>query len=97
MSLDEVVYERTIYGFLDLLSDVGGLQDILLRAGAYISAFLTLITGSGMNRLLISSIFKLNTVSYTNAIRDPKAMTREAVREIETRVPFQPSLCRWFT
>ena len=39
MSLDEGTYQRTIYGFFDLLGDVGGLNDILFLIGSYFFAF----------------------------------------------------------
>ena len=39
MSLDRGEYHRTIYGFFDLLGDVGGLNDILFLIGSYFFAF----------------------------------------------------------
>ena len=50
-----------------------------------------------MNRLLISSLFKLDTVGYTNKLRDPDAMTREALKEIRTRAPFKLRMCNCLT
>ena len=58
MSLDEIKHSRTIYGTLDLLGDIGGLQDILFQIGGYVVTFISFFTGSSLNSLLIAAIFR---------------------------------------
>ena len=53
MSFDKTEYTRTIYGFFDWLGDVGGLNDMLYLVGGQVFAFISFLTGSGLNRFLI--------------------------------------------
>ena len=55
---EKVKHSRQIYSYLDLLSDVGGLFDILKIIGSYIVLFGSLMTGSKLDRHLVSRIFK---------------------------------------
>ena len=60
MSLDVTNYERAIYGFFDVLSDVGGLSDILYKFGEVVVSLISLALGSGIDRELISNLFKID-------------------------------------
>ena len=53
MSLDQTKYIRTIYGFWDLLADVGGLNDILVVGGGHLFTFISFLIGSGLDRFLV--------------------------------------------
>jgi len=54
MELDKHHISRNVYTSLDWLGNIGGLKWILFDAGQFI---MTLLTGNGLNFMLISSIF----------------------------------------
>ena len=59
MHPDKIVQQRTVYTFWDLTGDMGGLFDALkIIAGLFISAA-SALTGSNLDRFLISKLFKL--------------------------------------
>ena len=58
MSLDLIEHERAIYTIFDLLGDIGGLSDILFKLGGILVWIISFLTGSGLDRLLVSSLFK---------------------------------------
>ena len=58
LSPDRFMYKRSIYTFLDLLGDVGGLLDALRFIGFYFMFFYTLIRGDLLSEFLISSVFQ---------------------------------------
>ena len=60
MHPDIVEQNRTVYTFWDVMGDLGGLYDALkLLVGLFVSITSTL-TGSSLNRFLISKIFKFD-------------------------------------
>ena len=67
MSSDTVHHSRTIYSFWDFLGDVGGLFDMLKLIGSIIVAFLSIVSGSGMNRYIISSLFMTDDEEIPNS------------------------------
>ena len=93
MSLDVVEHQRTIYGTLDLLADIGGLSDILYIIGGNLVAVMLFLSGSGLNRFLISSIFKLN--GDTSNKRTSNSL-RNALDVIESRTQFPVKICKFF-
>ena len=58
MDLDKVSHMRSIYGVWDFLGDVGGLFDMLRLLAEPIVAFLSVLFGSGLERYLLSALFK---------------------------------------
>ena len=58
MSTDRVIYSRSIYGVWDFLGDVGGLFDMLRLLAEPVLALTSILFGSGLERYLISAIFK---------------------------------------
>ena len=68
MSLDKIEIERSAYTFLDLLSDVGGINAILISIFA---GFLSIINYNHFDSFMASRLFKLkkedaDTVFYKN-------------------------------
>ena len=57
MNPDQVIYERSIYTFWDLAGDVGGLFDFLKLVGFQLTTFVSFLTGSGLDRFLVSKLF----------------------------------------
>ena len=55
MSMDRTLIERHGYTILDLLSDVGGLQSVLISG---ISALLSILNYNNLNSYLISKLFR---------------------------------------
>ena len=55
MSLDRVLIERNGYTIFDLLSDLGGLQGILISG---ISLLLSILNFNHLNGFLVSQLFK---------------------------------------
>ena len=51
-------HRRAIYGFWDLLSDIGGLYDILKSLSLPVVHFVVSLLGSGLDRYLIAKLFK---------------------------------------
>ena len=60
MSLNQTLIERTGYTVLDILSDVGGLQGILVSV---IFLFLSVLNHNDLDNYLVSKLFKSETVS----------------------------------
>ena len=56
MSLDKIELERRAYTFLDLLSDCGGVQSILI---SILSGFLSIINYSHFDSYMASRLFKI--------------------------------------
>ena len=52
-------YTRTVYSMWDLLGDIGGLFDILKQLAWPILYLGSLIFGSGLEGLMIESLFKV--------------------------------------
>ena len=78
---------------LDLLADIGGLSDMLYEVGSILVAFISFFTGSGLNRLLISRVFKVDS--------DPSIMYKSSTVEnsldlIAKRTPFPVKVCKLF-
>ena len=61
MSLDIVNHNRSIYSFLDLLGDVGGLFSILLSLSQIIVSMAAFIFGISYENHLVKNIFKRDT------------------------------------
>ena len=57
MHSDLIIYERGIYTFWDLAGDVGGLFDFLKLGGSLFTAFASFLSGSGLDRFLVSKLF----------------------------------------
>ena len=53
-------HDRSIYHFLDLLGDVGGLFDALKGISSFILAIYFTIFGHPMQKYLLESVFKNN-------------------------------------
>ena len=60
MNLDITLIERNGYTILDVLSDVGGLQGILISAFAFIISFLN---HNDLENYLVSKLYKSGTVT----------------------------------
>ena len=58
MSLNTVLYTRSIYSLLDFLGDVGGLYSILLSLGQILCGIPTLLYGSKLQKFLADNIFE---------------------------------------
>ena len=99
MSLNRIVHSRTVYSIFDLLADVGGLSDILFQIGGMLLSSITFLTGSGLNRLLISSIFKTNVRKgpKKNGTASKKDFSSDGMKEtIKSRVPLRVGCCKWW-
>ena len=81
------VYSRAIYTFWDLLGDVGGLFDMLKLIGQAMIAFITSLSGSKLNRVLISQIFYLP---------NKKKQDQSVWNHIWTRKHLKPRTCNMF-
>ena len=55
MSLDQTLIERNGYTILDILSDVGGLQGILISG---ISFFLSILNHNYLSNYLVSKLYE---------------------------------------
>ena len=62
MSLDQTLVERTGYTILDLLSDVGGLQGILISA---ITIILSILNHNLLGNYLASQLFKSEEIALS--------------------------------
>ena len=62
MNMDQTVIQRSGYTVLDILSDVGGLQGILISGILYI---LSIVNHNHLNNFLVSKLFKSEAVSLT--------------------------------
>lgn len=56
MSLDRIELERRAYTFLDVLSDCGGIQAVLI---SFLSGFLSIINYSHFDSYMASRLFKI--------------------------------------
>ena len=72
MSLDRTLIERNGYTILDILSDLGGLQSILISG---VSFLLSILNYNHLNGYLVSQLFK----SDHNAL--PTLTTCDSVKE----------------
>lgn len=75
-----------MYTVWDLLGDAGGLHDALRLAGELVMGLATLFSGSGLDRYLVATLFKV----------DPKKADRKATYEanrIASRKSARFSLC----
>ena len=57
MNLDQILIGRTGYTILDVLSDVGGLQGILISG---ISVFLSIVNRNVLDSYLVSKLFNFS-------------------------------------
>ena len=53
-------HSRAVYTFWDVMGDVGGLHDALVLLGEVFMTLVSLFTGSGLDRYLVKSLFKVN-------------------------------------
>ena len=59
MNKDKISHRRSIYTFWDFLGDVGGLFDMLKLLVKPILAIGSLLFGSGLDKFLFESVFKV--------------------------------------
>ena len=64
MSPDLTVIQRDGYTILDILSDVGGLQGILI---SLISLFISMCNYNHLNTYIASKLFRASAVSLTHS------------------------------
>ena len=57
MSLDSTSFERSVYTLWDWMGDVGGLYGSLTIIGHYIVALMSYITGHGIIKEIIESLY----------------------------------------
>ena len=95
MNQDQVIYERSIYTFWDLAGDVGGLFDFLKLVGFQLTTFISFLTGSGIDRFLVSKLFfreqrKLSTSENIQKVvenrKSAKFMTWICLRRSKTEI-----------
>ena len=55
MNLDQTVVSRSVYTFLDVLSDVGGLESIII---SFIATILSILNYNNFDSHLVSHLFK---------------------------------------
>ena len=71
MSMDQTSIQRNGYTILDLLSDVGGIQGILITG---ISLVLSILNNNHLENYLVSKLFKFEaaapTISNTESIKE---------------------------
>ena len=73
------------------MGDIGGLFDAMKVLGHFLISFAASITGSSLDRFLISKLFKFEkkkTKQYSEFEGDVK-------KQIERRTPAQFKACRW--
>ena len=58
MSLDSISYERSVYTLWDWMGDVGGLYGTLTIIGHYAVALVSYITGHGIVKEIIESLYR---------------------------------------
>ena len=87
--MDRINHTRSIYGVWDLLSDIGGLFDILRLIAGPITALSTALLGSGLDRYLISALFKKD--------KKPKRVDHSVnvLTHIKSRKPPVFKICSW--
>ena len=57
LSNEAKFHERTIYNMLDLLGDIGGLQDALCQITAFLLFFISIITKEGPHNHIMKRLF----------------------------------------
>ena len=71
MNYDQILIERTGYTIMDFLSDVGGLQGILISA---VSVTLSILNHNYLDNYLVSKLYKSDSIalmaSSTDSIRE---------------------------
>ena len=60
MSAHSNQHVRNVYTFWDFLGDIGGLHDALKLIGELFMAVVTMLSGSGLDRYLVESLFKVD-------------------------------------
>ena len=56
----KITYKRSIYTFLDLLGDVGGLLDGLRIFGGLFASFYTFIFGNPLTAFIVNAVYKVD-------------------------------------
>ena len=64
MGMDQTLIERSGYTILDILSDVGGLQGILISG---ISLLLSILNHNSLNAFLASKLYRSDEVALTTS------------------------------
>ena len=63
IDMDQTIIQRNGYTLLDLFSDVGGLQGILITGTSFI---LSILNHNNLDNYLVSRLFKSSRVSMTS-------------------------------
>ena len=63
MNLDQLVVARAGYTILDLISDIGGMQGMLISAAAF---FLTIWNHNHMENFLVTRLYRLGSTSVSD-------------------------------
>ena len=80
------LHHRSIYTIWDFFGDVGGLFDMLALLATPIFWFVTLIIGSGSDRFLIKTLFKVQRkMNDSHKVED----------YIKRRKPLRAKRCNW--
>ena len=74
MNLDQILIQRSGYTVLDLLSDVGGLQGILISA---MSLLLSILHQNQLNDYLVSKLFKQD-----DSLEEPKQTVCDSILHV---------------
>ena len=67
MSMDQTSINRSGYTILDLLSDMGGLQGILITG---ISLILSILNNNYLENYLVSKLFKFEAATLTTSNKE---------------------------
>ena len=66
---DKVKHTRTVYSLWDVLSDIGGLFEILQYMAKTIVTLVSTLTGNQLNRFLIGSLLKFESKSRSKNVK----------------------------
>lgn len=73
------------------MGDIGGLFDAMKLLGHFLISFATFVAGSGLDRFLISQLFKFEKKKN----RRYSTFDNDAKKQIGRRVPAKFNACRW--
>ena len=84
LNRDVIEHKRSIYTFLDLIGDIGGLLDGLTAIGGFLMSIFCFIFGNPLDSYLLRSQYKAETMDA-----EPLESTNERqIQRIQSRKPF---------
>ena len=89
LNKDIIHHNRTIYTFFDVLGDIGGLFDALLRISHYIVLILFKIFGNPMHEYLLEHLFLRNPKQKSDNGETKLTNNRQKVEYLHAREPFK--------